>query len=84
MRQYLWGAVVCLGFGTGCTQMLVPGNDLEAKMRGSSAAPPVPVSAEQVTPQNAHQQSQALWEELDRDTNRDLLGAAPGGAAKRK
>ena len=84
MRRYVWGLVVCLGFSTGCTQMLVPGGDLEAKMRGSSAAPPVPVSAEQVTPQNAHAQSQALWEELDRDTNRDLLGSADGPRAKRK
>ena len=80
MRRTLWGLVLCLGCGLGCTQMFVPGADLEAKMRGSSAAPPVPVNAEQVSPQNAHQLSQALWDELDRETNRDLIGT--GGKKK--
>jgi hypothetical protein len=39
----------------------------------------LPVHAEQVTPQNAHKQSQALWEELDREVQDGLTGTpAPG------
>ncbi len=77
MKRTFFGLLLCLSGSVGCTQMLVPAGDMEAKMRGSSAAPPVPIQAEQVTPQTAHKLSQALGEELDRDDSRDQLGAAP-------
>ncbi len=37
--------------------------------------PPVPVRAEQITPENAEKMSQALAEELDRETQRGLTPA---------
>ncbi len=50
----------------------VPGTSVPTARPATSTAPP-PVTANQVTRENAHAMSQALWDEMDRLEQNDLL-----------
>jgi hypothetical protein len=41
--------------------------------------PPPPVTADQVTPANAHEMAQALWDELDREARQPAAQPTPIG-----
>jgi hypothetical protein len=74
MKHRAFGLFVCVLFGAGC----VTGLDTrpESAKPAAAVAPVIrpPVRPEQVTAQNAHKQSQALWDELDREAQEGLAG----------
>ena len=69
----LWLLLPLLGLA-GC--VTPPSAAPTSKMPPDRAAWAAPVQAEQVTPQTAHRISQALADELDREAQQELSGAA--------
>jgi len=80
--KYLLGTVLLLALtAVGC----VTEHQQIIKTPAKQPAPPAPppVSASQVNGENAHAVSQALWDEMDRQSQNELLDNAKTSPAKK-
>lgn len=70
------GLIVCALFGAGCVSLDAHPDAAKSAATPAESTVRAPVRAELVTAQNAHKQSQALMDELDREVQQ---GLTPGG-----
>lgn len=77
MRRSTLALVLALACGAGCVTPPAQLAQVPGPQRPQAKAPaPMPISAEQVTAQNARRLTQTLADELDRDANRDAVSAS--------
>ena len=81
MKYALCAGVLWIAIGSGCVsnhENVAPAKETPAERVRTPACPRV--SAGDVNPDNAHAMSQALWDELDRQSENE----APGATVTRK
>lgn len=66
MKRSGWLAVLPLLICTGCLEIDVRLREPSVQQT-PAPPPPQPVSVQQITPENARDMAQALWDELDRE-----------------
>ncbi len=83
MKTNILVALALLACGAGCVTLPRESRSDKANLGTPLPLSAGPITAELVEPANAHRMAEAVWDEMDRDQQKELLPAAKKDTSKR-